>query len=143
MSGARRLSTQRPGVGHSGHLAAGLRNAHDAPAVDTPGGLSPSQKYLFDLNGYLVLRNAFSSEQVAAANKAVDVHLHTLHERQGELRTSGLYGRESVHLAGDGKTGRFDMGGMLGWEKPHCEPFRELLCHPSLAPVLTDLLGVG
>lgn len=35
------------------------------------------------------------------------------------------------------------MGGMLGWEKPFCEPFRDVLCHSALLPALTDLLGVG
>ena len=35
------------------------------------------------------------------------------------------------------------MGGMLGWAAPHREPFRELLCHPTVAQLLSTLLGVG
>lgn len=47
-------------VGHSGHLSADeLRNQHDPPAVDGRCGLTDKQKYLFDLNGFLVLRNVF------------------------------------------------------------------------------------
>lgn len=140
-----RLLSTRAGVGHSGHLSEELRNAHDAPLVDTKAtGLSAKAKYLFDLNGYIVLPGLFSKQEVTDANAAIDEHLETgLHERKGLLRTSGLYGRQSVPLQGDGKTGRFDMGGMLGWKKPHCEPFRSVLAHPKLAPVLTDLLGVG
>ena len=137
------LST-RAGVGHSGHLSSDpLRNAHDGPEVRTHSyGLSHKLKYLFDLNGYLVLRGVFSNDEVEAANNAIDAHIETeLHERTGELRTSGLYGRQSVPLKGDGKTGRFDMGGILGWAKPHCEPFRNVLVHPKIVPVLTDLLG--
>jgi hypothetical protein len=136
-----RLSTR---AAHSGHLPSDpLRNAHDGPEVRThSSGLSHKLKYLFDLNGYLVLRGVFSNDEVEAANTAIDVHIETeLHERTGELRTSGLYGRQSAPLKGDGTTGRFDMGGMLGWAKPHCEPFRNVLVHPKIVPVLTDLLG--
>mmetsp|Transcript_57639 Transcript_57639/g.100873 ORF Transcript_57639/g.100873 Transcript_57639/m.100873 type:complete len:362 (+) Transcript_57639:73-1158(+) len=130
------------GVGHSGHLSAELlRNQHDPPAISSK--MSATDKYLFDLNGYIVLRGVLSEEEVAAANSAVEAHMDTLHERTGKLRTSGLYGRQSEALAGDGKTGRKDMGGMLGWAKPHCEPFRDFMCHPRLAPILIELMGVG
>ena len=129
-------------VGHSGHLSSdALRNRHDVPAAHA--GLTHKQKYMFDLNGFLVLKAAFSTEMVARANEAVDANVSQLHERTGKLRTSGLYGRESIALAGDGATGRFDMGGMLGWESPHREPFRELLCHPPVASALNELVGVG
>lgn len=106
-------------------------------------GLSHAQKYLFDLNGYLVLRSVFSQDHVARANAAVDARQEQMHERKGELRTSGLYGRESKELAGDRSTGRKDLGGMLGWESPCREPFRELLCHPTIAKALHELIGVG
>jgi len=141
---SRAISSFSTAVGHSGHLSAeALRNQHDPPAVDH--GLTAAQKYLFDLNGYLVIRNVFSEEYVARANAAIDHYTSKghLHERKGQLRTSGLYGRQSTPLQGDGTTGRFDMGGMLGWAKPHCDPFRELLCHAALAPALVELLGVG
>jgi len=105
--------------------------------------MSDTHKYCFDLQGYLVLRNVFDEAFVKRANGAVDAHLDRMHERTGKLRTSGLYGRESSALAGDGKTGRMDLGGMLGWAAPHREPFRELLCHPMVARVLNTLLGVG
>ena len=63
------------------------------------------------LNWYLsMVRGAFDAEYVRRANEAVDVHLDELYERTGELRTSGLYGRESSALAGDGTTGRKDLG---------------------------------
>jgi ectoine hydroxylase-related dioxygenase (phytanoyl-CoA dioxygenase family) len=123
-------------------LSDDLRNAHDGPAIAT--GLSHKTKYLFDLNGFIVLRGVFNADEVTSANAAIDAHEDSeLHERKGQLRTSGLYGRQSSALSGDGSTGRKDMGGMLGWEKPHCEPFRNLLCHKHVAPVLNELLGVG
>lgn len=136
------MNSSAPLVGHSGHLSAeALRNAHDVPKA--PEGLTHKQRYAFDLNGYLVIKGAFEPDVVARANAAVDAHMETLHERSGKLRTSGLYGRQSGALTGDGSTGRFDMGGMLGWQKPHCEPFREVLCHPQVAKALAELVGVG
>lgn len=129
------------GVGHSGHLDAAAIKAR--AEAEKAGGVTSAQRYLFDLNGYIVLRNVFDADMVAAANAAVDAHMDTLHERKGPLRTSALYGRKSEALDGDGKTGRSDMGGMLGWQKPHCEPFRNVLAHPKLVPFLHELLGVG
>lgn len=32
---------------------------------------------------------------------------------------------------------------MLRWARPHCEPFRRLMCHPRLAPFLAELCGEG
>ncbi len=46
-------------------------------------------------------------------------------------------------LAGDGVTGRFDMGGMLGWPSPECDFFREVMTAPKIVPVLNELLGTG
>ena len=138
-----RLLSTRAGVGHSGHLSAdNLKNQHDAPDTTT-AGLSAKQRYLFDLNGFLVLKGALSPEEVKAANEAIDANADKLHERKGQLRTSALYGRESSALAGDGETGRIDGGGMLGWEAPHREPFRNTLAHPKLVGAMTDLMGAG
>ncbi len=98
------------------------------------------EKYLFDLNGYLHIRNVLSPEEVKAANNAIDAHQGELKGRtHPELRNT----KDGTPLAGDGRTPRLDMGGMLGWERPHCDVFRRLLAHPKLVPYLTELLGEG
>jgi hypothetical protein len=33
------------------------------------------------------------------------------------------------------------MGGMLGWDAPHRDIFRKMLCHPKLVPYLRELCG--
>jgi hypothetical protein len=38
---------------------------------------------------------------------------------------------------------RMDMGGMLHWQSPHCDLFRNVLAHPRLLPVMHTLLGQG
>lgn len=143
VSASRRGAVAVGAVGHSGHLDATAAKAMAERDSAAAGRLSASDRYLFDLNGFLVLRGVFSPETIGAANAAIDAHMDQLHERTGKLRTSALYGRHSPNLAGDGRTGRSDMGGMLGWAAPHCEPFREVLAHPRLAPLLIELLGEG
>ena len=78
-----RLLSTRAGVGHSGHLSAdNLKNQHDAPDTTT-AGLSAKQRYLFDLNGFLVVKGALSPDEVKAANDAIDANSDKLHERKG------------------------------------------------------------
>eukprot|EP00927_Polykrikos_kofoidii_P067861 TRINITY_DN63293_c0_g1_i1.p1 TRINITY_DN63293_c0_g1~~TRINITY_DN63293_c0_g1_i1.p1 ORF type:complete len:397 (-),score=38.40 TRINITY_DN63293_c0_g1_i1:75-1265(-) len=100
---------------------------------------STAQRYLFDLNGFLVLRGVLTHDEVAAANAAIDAHICNAHERTGILRNT----RPRTPLAGDGVGCRMDMGGMLGWERPHCDVFRSLLVQPRLVPALTALCGPG
>ena len=33
--------------------------------------------------------------------------------------------------------------GMLTWEQPWCQPFRELLAHPKVVPYLNTMFGRG
>lgn len=68
-------------------------------------------KFLFDLNGYMVIRGALSKEEISQANAAIDCHDFS------ERNVSGLRNtKDNTPFSGDMKTGRFDMGGMLGWE---------------------------
>ena len=95
------------------------------------------EKYLFDLQGYIVLEGVLSEAEVARANEAVDRHADRIRERIGELSLSG----DSAALKGI--TGRGDLGGLLGWEKPWCDPFREMLVHPRVVACLNVILGPG
>ena len=99
--------------------------------------MNDHEKYLFDLNGYLVVENVLTPDEVALCNEAIDRHADDIRERIGELSLSG--GSETL----EGITGRGDLGGMLGWEKPWCEPFRNMLAHPTIVPYLHGILGKG
>ena len=77
------------------------------------------QKYLFDLQGYLVIENALSSDEVAELNELFDAQqLPPPHE-------SARFGS-----APDGS-------GFLDYGKPYCD----LLDHESVMPVLRFRLG--
>ena len=119
-------------MGHSGHLSSdALRNRHDSPKVEG-AGLSPTAKYMFDLNGFLVLRNVLSPEMIAAANAAID-KLRPRSFTRGRRGTSALYGRESEALKA---TERRDarIWGHAWLAKPDCDPFRDVLSHPEITP---------
>ena len=78
--------------------------------------MNETEKYLFDVHGYIVIEGALSSEELAAANAAVDHYAAQISIRNNDL--AGL----STTLVG--KTGRGDMGGQLTWDKPYCDIFR-------------------
>ncbi|HIG16047.1 MAG TPA: hypothetical protein EYQ31_01395, partial [Candidatus Handelsmanbacteria bacterium] len=77
--------------------------------------MNDTEKYLFDLQGFLVVEGVLSTAQVAAANAAIDRHADGIVERVGEASLSS----DSPTLKG--QTGRGDMGGLLSWEKPWCD----------------------
>ncbi|MDP6112242.1 MAG: phytanoyl-CoA dioxygenase family protein [Planctomycetota bacterium] len=97
--------------------------------------MTEEEKYLFDVHGYLLIEGALSPAEVEAANAAIDHHPHKIQIRPNDLA------RMSRTLSG--KTGRGDLGGMLTWEKPYCDPFREMIVHPGYSPHLEYLLGPG
>ena len=97
--------------------------------------MNETEKYLFDLHGYLVIERALSTDEVAAANTAIDYYVDRISIRPNDL----AYG--STTLVGE--TGRGDLSGMLTWEKPYCDVYRQMIAHPRLTPYLQELIGPG
>ena len=93
--------------------------------------------YFFDVNGFLVVRGILSGDQVAALNEAIDNNRDNVRLREGEQ----LLSRNSPVLAGS--HGRGDIGGILNWPQPWCQPFRDLLSHPPALRYMLDLIGNG
>lgn len=142
--GARRFPAfTSPGSlqGIPGHRGAGpIARMATAAAAGDLSGMTCQDRFFFDLNGFLLVRNALSADEVEALNAAVDAHADEIKERKDpELRNT----KAGTPLSGDGTSGRRDLGGMLGWPLPHREPFRRLLAHPRLVPYLTELCGDG
>ena len=95
---------------------------------------------MMDLNGHLLVRGAVSGAEIDAANAAVDAHADGFVERlEPDLRNTDA----GTPLAGDGVSGRRDLGGCLGWPGPHSHPFRNWLAHPKLSRYLTAFCGEG
>ena len=129
---ARRLDTSSS-TRRATHVVA-MSSAHDN------AGMSDMERYLFDLNGFVVVRNVFTPDEIAAANAAIDARSDSIVERKGDLRLGGTSGDP---LAGDGVTGRADLGGMLEWPAPDRDLFRDVLTHPKLVPYYHALVGEG
>ena len=115
---------------------------HDAAALHPfKDGMSDADKFLFDTNGFVVVKGVFGKDDLSKFHEAIDAHKTQIHERKGQLRLT--HGGANDKLKGDGVTGRKDLAGFLGWEAPYCDPFREVLTHPKLVPYLHDLVGPG
>jgi ectoine hydroxylase-related dioxygenase (phytanoyl-CoA dioxygenase family) len=101
-------------------------------------GMNDAEKYIFDCNGYIVLRGVFTEEEVASANTAIDNHITEKLDRHGVLRNT----RDGTLMSGDGASPRMDLGGLLTWGEDSTF-FRNVLAHPRLVPYFNDLLGKG
>ncbi|HIC18081.1 TPA: hypothetical protein EYO77_08210, partial [Candidatus Poribacteria bacterium] len=95
--------------------------------------MNEDEKYLFDLMGYVIIPDALTDTEVKTCNQAIDHHTELLRERQDSLAGG------SEALAGTSHCK--DMGGMLSWDRPWCELFRQLLVHPKVSPYLDAILG--
>ena len=93
------------------------------------------ERYFWDLTGYIVVKNVLNSNQVAAANEAIDLHRDRI-----RIADDNLGARDSQALRG---TGRPTMHDLLQLERPYCEPFRRMLVHPAVVLRLSVMCGTG
>lgn len=82
-----------------------------------------TQQYLFDLQGYLVIENALSPEEVTILNKLID--------------QQGLPIAEEALRFGAAAGATEGGSGFLEWGTPFCK----LLDHPKIMPILRFILG--
>ena len=98
--------------------------------------MNEKERFLFDLRGYVVVEDALAPSDLIAANAAVDHHLHLIRKREPGLAQGG----ENLVAA----TGRGEFRqDPLTFERPWCEPFREMLTHPAIVDIFNELLGPG
>jgi hypothetical protein len=97
--------------------------------------MSEREKFLWDLQGALVVRGVLTQEEVATCNAALDAN-------QDQVIDDGNrdIGNSST-LAGTRE--RQTIRGLLNLPSPWCEPFRRLLAHKAIRPYLNSMLGQG
>jgi ectoine hydroxylase-related dioxygenase (phytanoyl-CoA dioxygenase family) len=98
--------------------------------------MSEREKFLMDLQGFLHVKDFLSTEEVRALNEAVDANV--------DEEAEDFFPQEAPY--GGGMDGQFNKGtadGMLTWEQPWCQPFRDMLAHPKLIPYLNTFFGRG
>lgn len=96
--------------------------------------MNDRQAYLFDLNGYILIDDVLTAEEILDLNRSIDANLHAVVDDQGDPI-------QFTRFKGAKKRGYFDS--MLTWEDPFCKPFRRLLSHPDIVPFLSQILGAG
>ena len=97
--------------------------------------MNERERYFWDLNGFLVVENVLSAEEVAAANEAIDHYSHRI-----DVAPEGRGAKGSERLGG---TGRPTLEGLLQLENPYCDPFRSMLAHPAVVMRLNEMSGPG
>lgn len=97
--------------------------------------MSEREKYRYDLQGFLVVRNVLSADEVAELNRALDANADRITEDVGDKNQG------STTLVGTRR--RQMMHGLLTLPAPWCEPFRKLLAPEPLRPHLNTILGRG
>ena len=116
------------------------RSASSAPPkMEYPIEMTEAERYLFDLNGFLIIRGVLSPEEVAEANAAIDRHAHEMVERSDTNLRNAV---EGTRFFGQGP-GRMDLGRCLEWNGDDSRVFKSILAHPRLVPVFHGILGKG
>merc|ERR1712216_998022 len=113
---------------------AGGSSRHPSGMVE----VTQEDRFLFDLNGYLVIRGALTQTEVDSLNAAIDNHVDAARPRDHNSLKNTKSG-SILSAAGS----RLDLGGCLGWPGADGAAFHSLLAHPSLAPYLVALCGEG
>ena len=111
------------------------------------GWMSDEDRYLFDAQGYLVIRGILTAAQVAACNACLDAHPEWFHERGEEARLDGRmlpgYHPSAATAWGDtpspaltGSHGRADISLDIT-----TSPFKELVALPRAVRYAVGAIG--
>lgn len=97
--------------------------------------MTPREKFLFDVQGFLIIPDFLTPAEVERLNAAVDAN------------SDKITDDANVNIANSttltGKRKRQILNHLLTLDHPWCDPFRELLAHPKLLPYLNTMLGPG
>ena len=87
--------------------------------------MDTEEKYLFDLMGFLVVKQVLSRDEVDELNALIDSY---------DLWRKAESGKEAAWL---NDPNFMTVGALHTWD----EPFRRLLAHPKMMPYLHTLVG--
>lgn len=110
----------------------------DAKDEEIPLALTEDERYLFDLNGFLIVRNVLTDDEVRRANEAIDKHQEAMKHRDDATLRNAV---PNTSFYGTGPP-RKDLGGVLEWGDDSLV-FKSILAHPKLVPRFHGLLGKG
>ena len=102
----------------------------ETASTSYPTEMTKAERYLFDLNGYIVVRGVLTPEEVEEANDVIDSHAHEMIERSDNALRNAV---KDTKLYGTGPA-RKDLGKVLEWGK-ESKIFKSVLAHPRLVPL--------
>ena len=82
----------------------------NASSSSTPCGLTDTEKYLFDLKGFIILRGVLAEEEIESAVGAIEKHKHEFVERHMDIKNA-----KQEAFAGESTNGRLVHGQFLQW----------------------------
>ena len=106
--------------------------------TDYPTVMTEAERYLFDLNGFLIIRNVLNPDEILQANDAIAKRQENMIERNDSALRNAVPG---TAFYGSGP-GRKDLGGVLEWGD-ESQAFKRILAHPRLVPLFHGILGKG
>lgn len=132
------LGAPQRGVVHSDGASCQLQapDTHYHPSILTPTmepTIDEEEFFLWDLNGYLVLRDVMDADWVQAACAGIEANRQDL---TGGHKPAIL----SPALAGSPTS---SLRGLFELAAPHAEPFRRMIAHPPVVQRLNWMLGGG
>lgn len=95
------------------------------------------QQYLFDLDGYLVIKNVLEPEEVATLNRLIDDQNLPAPEKSPRFGSAPTLQSSLLSYTKNGAEQTPVGSGFLNWGKPFCD----LLDHPAILPILRLRLG--
>jgi hypothetical protein len=102
-----------------------------------PTEMTEDERYLFDLNGYLIVRNVLSINEISVMNDVIDQHASEMISRNDDALRNA---KEGTKLFGSGPA-RMDLGRVMEWGKDSII-FKSILAHPRLVPLFHGILGL-
>ena len=93
--------------------------------------MNETEKFLFDLQGFIKIPNFLTTDEVNALNASFDANWDKRYDDPNHAPKGKTFGPV--------RRGIFT--GMLEWDKPHSLPFRDLLAHKKLIPYLNTFFG--
>lgn len=96
---------------HSTLAPEGIMNSTSPQDIQFPIEMTEEERYIFDLNGFVIVRGVLNQKEIVAANKAIDNHASEMVERSDAALRNAV---KDTKFYGQGP-GRMDLGQVLEW----------------------------
>ena len=105
--------------------------------------MTDKERYYWDLNGHLIVRNVLTPKELKAANDAID-YLADRCANGTDEESDFLRDAAQPRWMGETLTRtRNNIPFLLQLKAPHCDPYRKMIAHPQVISRLRVMCGEG